>query len=427
MKLLRLFVFAFLIGWLMAACTPMQAGVSTRNYMLTTGFKDGNLVFLGVGGDINGMVNPTLYANPGEIITVTLINGGEGIHDIYFPKLKVRSKRVSERGESVSITFRVPDQEGVLEYHDSVANHSEIGMVGSLQIFGSAVRQAVNPNGTTDTPGQTSGQPDTQGQIASEGKTIFDTKCAACHTIGGGKLVGPDLKGVTVSRDITWLTNWLKAPDKVLASGDPIATELLKEFNNIPMPNLGLSDAEVSSLVGYFQSVDGTSVAAPAPAQETSGSASATETTTQPLTGDPAYGKKLFTGEVALVNGGTHCMACHSVEGVGVLDGGALGPNLTHVYSRYGQSGLAASLESLPFPTMQGVFAGMPLTSSEQVDLLAYFASVDLETETPNQQNFWLVLGSGSALASVWFIGMLFFWPRQRLSLSQRLRKYGKL
>ena len=33
------------------------------------------------------------------------------------------------------------------------------------------------------------------GQSGTVGETIFQTKCAACHSIGGGKLVGPDLQG----------------------------------------------------------------------------------------------------------------------------------------------------------------------------------------------------------------------------------------
>ena len=37
------------------------------------------------------------------------------------------------------------------------------------------------------------------------GEQAFKTKCAACHTIGGGKLVGPDLKEVTTRRDDAWL------------------------------------------------------------------------------------------------------------------------------------------------------------------------------------------------------------------------------
>ncbi len=60
------------------------------------------------------------------------------------------------------------------------------------------------------------------------GEQTFKAKCAACHTIGGGKLVGPDLKGVTTQRDAAWLKQFIAEPDKVLASGDPLATQLLQ-------------------------------------------------------------------------------------------------------------------------------------------------------------------------------------------------------
>ncbi|MCK5876889.1 MAG: cytochrome c, partial [Candidatus Marithrix sp.] len=64
-------------------------------------------------------------------------------------------------------------------------------------------------------------------------------KCIACHTIGSGPLAGPDLNGVTAKREATWLVRWIMEPDKMLAEGDVIATEMLKEFNNIPMPPMG--------------------------------------------------------------------------------------------------------------------------------------------------------------------------------------------
>jgi mono/diheme cytochrome c family protein len=436
MKALKMLMITLSCTFLLIACSGTRNDVSTKNYILTTGFENGELVFLGVGGDINGIINPTLHADPGETITVMLVNGGEGEHDIYFPNLKIKSERVTEKGKSVSVTFTVPNREVELEYIDSVANHAQIGMVGVLQIGGTVVSK-VPEEANTSSAKEVSAQVMPQNQNASGGEEIFNQKCTSCHTIGGGKLVGPDLKGVTTLRDTDWLSAWLKAPDKVLASGDPIATEMLAEFNNISMPNMALSDSDVAELIAYFQQVDGTAPVEPEPAPTGTNAAASESTTSQQLAdnvpqpsaiaGDPLFGEQIFQGKIDLQNGGVACIACHSVEGSGVVGGGALGPNLTHVYTRYGQDGLAAALGSLPFPTMQGVFGGKPLTASEQADLLAYFASADRGNETPNQQNFWMVLGSGSALTVVFFIGMIFFWPRQRMSIAQRLRKYGKL
>ena len=55
-------------------------------------------------------------------------------------------------------------------------------------------------------------------QSADEGQKLFTEKCVACHTIGKGPLVGPDLQGVTTQRDPAWLTKWLSAPDQMLAA-----------------------------------------------------------------------------------------------------------------------------------------------------------------------------------------------------------------
>jgi len=68
------------------------------------------------------------------------------------------------------------------------------------------------------------------------------------------------------------------------------------------------------------------------------------------------------------------------------------------------------------------------LTVSEQADLLAFFARADQQQGEPRTQaNLYTLLGAGAGITSLLLIGMIFFWPRQRLSLSQRLRKNGKL
>jgi cytochrome c551/c552 len=85
-------------------------------------------------------------------------------------------------------------------------------------------------------------------------KAFQKYSCMACHTIGNGKLVGPDLNGVTAKRDSTWLIRWIMEPDKVLAEGDVIATELLEEFKNIPMPPMGLNESEAKDILAYIES-----------------------------------------------------------------------------------------------------------------------------------------------------------------------------
>jgi protein SCO1/2 len=86
----------------------------------------------------------------------------------------------------------------------------------------------------------------------SKGQYLFDTRCSACHTIGGGDGIGPDLLGVTASRDRAWLERFVQFPDRVLAEGDRIATALYVKYDQVRMPNLGLGPEDVAALVDYL-------------------------------------------------------------------------------------------------------------------------------------------------------------------------------
>ncbi len=94
------------------------------------------------------------------------------------------------------------------------------------------------------------------GQAAEDGREIFQNNCAACHTIGKGKLVGPDLAGVTSRREESWLKRQIKEPDRLIAEKDSIAMQLLKEADNVPMPQLELSDAAVAAVMAFLKGTE---------------------------------------------------------------------------------------------------------------------------------------------------------------------------
>jgi protein SCO1/2 len=88
--------------------------------------------------------------------------------------------------------------------------------------------------------------------ISDSGRYTFTTHCAACHTIGHGDKIGPDLLGVTNVRDHSWLERFISTPEKLIAAKDPIAVALYKKYNGINMPNLRLSDAELNNLIDFL-------------------------------------------------------------------------------------------------------------------------------------------------------------------------------
>jgi protein SCO1/2 len=97
----------------------------------------------------------------------------------------------------------------------------------------------------------------------SRGEELFRTRCASCHSVGAppGSLaalraIGPDLAGVTRSRERGWLTRWLREPDVMLAEKDPLATALYLKFNKVAMPNLKLKDGEIASLLSFLEAED---------------------------------------------------------------------------------------------------------------------------------------------------------------------------
>lgn len=182
---LKFAVLLVLIGIFAAACASADFRPVSKEYILTTDLRNGKLVYLGVSDEINGVENPTLSAKPGDRITVTLINGGEGSHDVSFPEVKASTKVVTKKGETASVTFTVPNVHGEMEYYDSVGNHAKLGMRGKLVVTttgGEVMPVAAAP--------QSNGDP---AVIAAFQKGA----CGSCHQISGIPnavgVVGPDL------------------------------------------------------------------------------------------------------------------------------------------------------------------------------------------------------------------------------------------
>jgi nitrite reductase (NO-forming) len=102
-------------------------------YTLRSGIAEGRMVYIGVGGAIDGKANPVLTAAEAQVVELTLINGEGAEHDIVFPDQSARSPRVTGKGASTTIAFRA-DKTGDFIYFCSVPGHQQAGMQGQLLI-----------------------------------------------------------------------------------------------------------------------------------------------------------------------------------------------------------------------------------------------------------------------------------------------------
>lgn len=201
---------------------------------------------------------------------------------------------------------------------------------------------------TADTTAATVAAPVTPGQA------IFERTCFACHTIGEGIRVGPDLKDVHTRREREWLVAWIKDP-LGMAQTDSIGQQIFAEFNNVPMAPNFLSDEEIGQVLEYIIAVSEGTLAA-----GTTMGADVPET----LAGAQfAQAQDIYFDR---------CAGCH-----GTLRAGATGPNIQPARTtEIGSPALVATLT-------HGLPGGMPawgdagILSPDEINLMARFVQMD--------------------------------------------------
>ncbi|WP_339790132.1 cytochrome c [uncultured Imperialibacter sp.] len=71
--------------------------------------------------------------------------------------------------------------------------------------------------------------------FSQNGELLFTQNCTACHTIGGGPLVGPDLKGVSEKYEESWLLKFIQSSQTMVKAGDEQAVATFQQYNMVPM------------------------------------------------------------------------------------------------------------------------------------------------------------------------------------------------
>jgi nitrite reductase (NO-forming) len=107
--------------------------IPDAKFTLRSGIAEGRMVYIGVGGTIEGKVNPVLTASEGQVVQLTLINGEGAEHDIVFPDQDAKSPRVTGKGSSTTIAFRAT-KSGDFIYLCSVPGHQLAGMQGQFLV-----------------------------------------------------------------------------------------------------------------------------------------------------------------------------------------------------------------------------------------------------------------------------------------------------
>lgn len=219
---------------------------------------------------------------------------------------------------------------------------------------------------------------------ADEGKDLFQVKCSACHSIGQGRLVGPDLYDISAKRDHAWLVNFIRSSQTMIKSADQKAVAVYEQHNKILMPDANLSDAEIGSILNYIEvtSKEGGLQEQIGPAPDML--ASATKANIE-------AGFRLFSGSDKLSNRGQACISCHNVKDNAIFIGGTLAKELTVTYETMGSAGVAAILKSPPFPAMKYAYANHALTEEEVFNLSAYLKSVSKNRYYQNTRDYSLL------------------------------------
>ena len=106
-----------------------------KTFTLKTEFANGRMAYVGVGGDIDGLVNPNLVARSGEIVRVIVVNGDGMMHNLVVPDLDTATPLLMTIGDSAELLLTETEGfKGTYPYFCSVSGHRLAGMEGLIII-----------------------------------------------------------------------------------------------------------------------------------------------------------------------------------------------------------------------------------------------------------------------------------------------------
>ncbi|MEL0455607.1 c-type cytochrome [Flavobacteriaceae bacterium SZ-1-7] len=89
--------------------------------------------------------------------------------------------------------------------------------------------------------------------LVAQGADVYKKMCTACHR-PDKKFIGPAPTEILKRRSPEWVMNMILNPEEMVQK-DPLAKELLIEFNGSPMANQNLSKDEARAVLEYFRTL----------------------------------------------------------------------------------------------------------------------------------------------------------------------------
>jgi len=246
---------------------------------------------------------------------------------------------------------------------------------------------------------------------AQNGKIVFEKNCAACHKIGEGRSVGPDLLGISKKREEGWLVKFILSSQTVLKSGDKVAEELYKEYNNLPMPDQAISESDAKDIITYIATFDGATQIV------TNQVEYANEATEE----NYKSGSEYFNGTKSFLNGGQSCISCHNITDENIIAGGNLAKDLSQTYNNLKGDGIKAMLVSPPFPAMTVAYKNQELTEEEIYDLTAFIKISSTKASSPKYGQvgkYFLMYGILACCIIITLMGLI--WQKRRIRLTNQ-------
>lgn len=241
--------------------------------------------------------------------------------------------------------------------------------------------------------------------FAQDGESTFKQNCAMCHSVGNGRVVGPDLKDVDKKRKLEWILQFVKGSQDFIKSGDADAKAIFDQFQ-IVMPNQNLSDEQIKSVVAYIASKSAESEMA----------SKEPEPVKIEVTSDLVIkGMHYFEGSVSLSNGGPACISCHNVDYFAVIPGGVLAKDLTTVHSRLGgDDGVKGILGAPPFPAMTTAYKTHPISDEEIAAITGFLSLVDKDKQHQTPQSNLDLLQNGTIGLGIVLVLIFIIWNKKK-------------